>query len=46
MGLFKYLYVHHAASHVYIKKRIKKKGGGKFVLSFKSNIKVLSYDFH
>ena len=33
MGLFKYLYVHHAASHVYIIIVIKKKVGG-FVLSF------------
>ena len=33
MGLFKYLYVHHAASHVYVKKKEKKKSGG-WVLSF------------
>ena len=33
MGLFNYLYVYHAASHVYVKKKKKKKVGN-FDLSF------------
>ena len=40
MGLFKYLYVHHAASHVYVKK------GGNFDLVFLSFdlVKVLGIE--
>ena len=30
MGLFKYLHVHHAASHVYVEKKREKRGWGNF----------------